>query len=153
MLREIHAPVDDRIVRRQARPDIGASTLNVSTLFTLVSVVQYVVRADLEESFVDKVEVGQRAQVTLEASAQAIEAKVLRIGEIFGQRKIDSTDTQTRMDEHVVEVMMLLPPPSYRIGQRALVKFLPLEVCDPSAALRPPGVRHTAVPLIAPTWF
>lgn len=152
MLREIHAPGDGRIVWRQARPGIGTSTLNVSTLFTLVSVEQYVVWVDLEESFLYKVEVGKRVQVTLEASAQAIEAKVLRIGEIFGQHKINPTDTQTRMDEHQAEVMVPLPPSSYRIGQRALVKFLPLEVSDPSAVLRPPGVRHTAVPLTAPTW-
>jgi HlyD family secretion protein len=123
---EIHAPVDGRIVRTQARPGIGASTLNVSTLFTLVPTDQYVVRVDLEESFVGKVKTGQRTQVTLEASPQMqIPAKVLRIGEIFGQRRIDPTDTQSRMDERVVEVVVSLPPQPYRIGQRAVVRFLP----------------------------
>ncbi len=121
--REIRAPVDGRIVRLQARPGTGASTLNVSTLFTLVPRERFVLRVDVEERLLKQIAIGQPAAVTLDSAREPVGGTVLRIGEIVGQRKIDPTDTQQRVDERVIEVIVSLPAAHYRIGQRGLAKF------------------------------
>jgi len=121
--REIRAPVDGRIVRLQARPGTGASTLNVSTLFTLVPREDFIFRVDVEERFLNRIAIGQRVSVTLDSDPAPVGGQVLRIGEILGQRKIDPTDAQQRVDERVVEIIVSLPQRHYRIGQRGLAKF------------------------------
>ena len=127
--REIRAPVDGRIVRLQARPGSGASTLSVSTLFTLVPNERFILRVDVEERLMRQVYSGQQAIITLDGTPEPLSGEVLRIGEILGQRKIDPSDAQQRVDERVVEVVVALPPPvdqRYLIGQRGLAKFLPV---------------------------
>lgn len=149
--REIRAPVDGRIVRLQARPGSGASTLSVSTLFTLVPNERFVFRADVEERLMRRVLVGQPVSVALDSAPEPLAGEVLRIGEILGQRKIDPSDAQQRVDERVVEVVVSLPPggaPRHLIGQRGLAKFLDANQLVgnvPSEAPTPPvskGVRE-----------
>lgn len=124
--REVRAPVDGRIARRLARPGAGASTLNVSTLFTLVPSGELVVRVDLEESFLHQVRVGQTVRIRPDvAPEQSLQGRVLRVGEIFGQRKQEPGETQQKVDERVIEVVVSLPDRTMRIGQRALVRFEP----------------------------
>ncbi len=123
--REIRSPVDGRIVRSQARPGTGASTLQVSTLFTLVPHAPFLLRVDVEERALRNIAVGQRATITLDGDPAPRTGEILRIGEILGQRRIDPTDTQQRVDERVVEVVVSLPAGRYRIGQRGLAKFEP----------------------------
>lgn len=130
--REIRSPVDGRIVRLQARPGTGASTLQVSTLFTLVPHARFLLRVDVEERALSEISIGQRTTITLDGNPEPITGEILRIGEILGQRRIDPTDTQQRVDERVVEVVVSLPAGHYRIGQRGLAKF----ESQPSAADR-----------------
>lgn len=125
--REIRAPVDGRIVRLQARPGSGASTLSVSTLFTLVPNERFIFRVDVEERLMRQVHPGQPVTVTLDSGPEPLSGEVLRIGEILGQRKIDPSDAQQRVDERVVEVVVALSPRNghrFLIGQRGLAKFL-----------------------------
>lgn len=125
--REIRAPVDGRIVRLQARPGSGASTLSVSTLFTLVPNEPFIFRVDVEERLMGRVHPGQAVTVTLDSAPEPLSGEVLRIGEILGQRRIDPSDAQQRVDERVVEVVVALSPrPGHHflIGQRGLAKFL-----------------------------
>lgn len=125
--REIRAPVDGRIVRLQARPGSGASTLSVSTLFTLVPNERFIFRVDVEERLMRQVHSGQPVTVTLDGAPEPMSGEVLRIGEILGQRKIDPSDAQQRADERVVEVVVALSPRNgqrFLIGQRGLAKFL-----------------------------
>lgn len=125
--REIRAPVDGRIVRLQARPGSGASTLSVSTLFTLVPNERFIFRVDVEERLMRQVHPGQPVTVTLDSTPEPLSGEVLRIGEILGQRKIDPSDATQRVDERVVEVLVALSPRTgqrFLIGQRGLAKFL-----------------------------
>ncbi|WP_247872522.1 HlyD family efflux transporter periplasmic adaptor subunit [Azospirillum sp. TSO35-2] len=125
--RQIRAPVDGRIVRLQARPGSGASTLNVSTLFTLVPNERFIFRVDVEERLMGQVASGQPVIIQFDSSSEPLSGEVLRVGQILGQRKLDPSDAQQRVDERVVEVIVSLPSRAdrhYLIGQRGLAKFL-----------------------------
>lgn len=54
----VRAPLAGRIIRRQARPGDGASTLNVTPLFLFAPHGPRIVRADLEERYVNAVRAG-----------------------------------------------------------------------------------------------
>jgi HlyD family secretion protein len=139
--REIRAPVDGRIVRLQARPGSGASTLSVSTLFTLVPNERFIFRVDVEERLMRQVHSGQPVMVTLDSTPEPLSGEVLRIGEILGQRKIDPSDAQQRVDERVVEVVVALSRHNsqrFLIGQRGLAKFLTLRQAPGDAAPETP---------------
>lgn len=121
----VRAPVDGRIVRRYANPGSGASTLNVSTLFDLEPDAQRIVRAEIAESAIPKVAIGQEVEVTPEGdSSQVTPGRVLRRAPVFGARKLQSDDPSERSDERVVEVVVATEGAPFLIGQRVLVKFL-----------------------------
>ena len=58
----IRAPADGRIVRRYANPGSGASTLNVSNMFDLEPNTRRIVRAEIPESAIPAVFIGQRSE-------------------------------------------------------------------------------------------
>jgi HlyD family secretion protein len=121
----IRAPVDGRIARRYANPGSGASTLNVSTLFELEPNSRRIIRAELSESALPVVGVGQAVQISPEADpGKAYKGLVLRRAAVFGARKLDSDDPAERADERVVEVVVSADGAPFLIGQRVLVKFL-----------------------------
>lgn len=119
----VRAPLDGRIVRRQARPGDGASTLNVTPLFLFAPHGPRIVRAELEERFVGAVKAGQTAEVALEADESKVyKARVLRLGEVFGNRP-DSDDPNEKQDVRVIECVLQIDAPELRIGQRVIVRI------------------------------
>lgn len=121
----IRAPADGRIVRRYANPGAGASTLNVSNMFDLEPKAARIVRAEISESALPFVIIGQTVQLSPEADpSKVISGKVLRRAAVFGARKLQSDDPTERSDERVVEVVVATDGAPFLIGQRVLVKFL-----------------------------
>jgi HlyD family secretion protein len=121
----IRAPADGRIVRRYANPGAGASTLNVSNMFDLEPKADRIVRAEISESALPFVVIGQTVQLSAEADpTKTIPGKVLRRAAVFGARKLQSDDPTERSDERVVEVVVATDGAPFLIGQRVLVKFL-----------------------------
>ena len=121
----IRAPADGRIVRRYANPGAGASTLNVSNMFDLVPKARRIVRAEITESALPYVVIGQTVQVSPEADpSHVVPGKVLRRAAVFGARKLQSDDPTEKADERVVEVVVGTDGAPFLIGQRVLVKFL-----------------------------
>jgi HlyD family secretion protein len=121
----IRAPMDGRVVRRFANPGEGASTLNVSTMFDLEPKGRRIVRAELSESALPFVNVGQAVQIALESDpSRTYPGKVVRRAAMFGARKLESDDPTERSDERVVEVVVSADGAPLLIGQRVLVKFL-----------------------------
>ena len=123
--RKVRAPVAGRIIEAKARPGVGASTFQVSTAFTLMPEAQKIVRADLDESFVGNVVIGQKATVSPDARPQeSYEGEVIRISEIFGRRTTqDATRQGGGANDHVIEVVVGVGDVPLLIGQRVLVRF------------------------------
>ena len=121
----VRAPVDGRIVRRYAAPGVGASTLNVTPMFDLEPAGQRIVRAEVSESALPFVAVGETVQIVPESDqSKTFDGKVLRRAPVFGARKLQSDDPSERTDERVVEVVVSADQAPFLIGQRVLVKFL-----------------------------
>jgi RND family efflux transporter MFP subunit len=121
----IRAPADGRIARRYANPGLGASTLNVSTMFDLEPATPRIVRAELTDSAVPFVTIGQAVEILSESDpTHVFKGKVLRRAAVFGARKLQSDDPSERSDDRVVEVVVSADGTPFLIGQRVLVKFL-----------------------------
>ncbi|HEY2049479.1 MAG TPA: efflux RND transporter periplasmic adaptor subunit [Caulobacteraceae bacterium] len=121
----IRAPVDGVIARRYANPGTGASTLNVTPMFDLEPAGQRIVRAEVTESELPSVSLGQRVLISPEADeSHTYPGKVLREAGLFGARKLQSDDPAERTDERVVEVVVSADTAPFLVGQRVLVKFV-----------------------------
>lgn len=121
----IRAPTDGRIARRYANPGSGASTLNVSTMFDLEPTAAHIIRAEVAESALPNVAVGQTVQIATESDpTKTYPGKVVRQAGVFGARKLTSDDPTERTDDRVVEVVVSADNTPFLIGQRVLVKFL-----------------------------
>ncbi|MBV8683914.1 MAG: efflux RND transporter periplasmic adaptor subunit [Caulobacteraceae bacterium] len=121
----IRAPVDGVIARRYANPGTGASTLNVTPMFDLEPAGQRIVRAEVTETELPSVSLGQRVLLSPEADQSHVyPGKVLREAGLFGARKLQSDDPSERTDERVVEVVVSADGAPFLVGQRVLVKFL-----------------------------
>ncbi|HEY8571810.1 HlyD family secretion protein [Phenylobacterium sp.] len=121
----IRAPADGRIVRRYANPGAGASTLNVSNMFDLEPRADRIVRAEITESALPNVAIGQTVQIAPESDpSKTYNGRVIRRAAVFGARKLQSDDASERTDDRVVEVVVATPGAPFLIGQRVLVKFM-----------------------------
>jgi HlyD family secretion protein len=121
----VRAPADGLIVRRYANPGTGASTLNVTPMFDLEPAGQHIIRAEVTESELPMVSLGQRVLISPESDqSHAYSGKVLREAALFGARKLQSDDPAERTDERVVEVVVSADTAPFLVGQRVLVKFL-----------------------------
>lgn len=127
----IRAPADGRIVRRQANPGAGASTLNVSNMFDLEPAGARIVRAEVAELALPSVNIGQTVQLSPEGDPSKVySGRVIRRAGMFGARKLQSDDPTERADDRVVEVVVSADEAPFLIGQRVLVKFLRTSVAQ-----------------------
>jgi HlyD family secretion protein len=124
-LTNIRAPMDGKIIRRYANPGSGASTLNVSNMFDLEPALPHIIRAEIVESAIPDVHVGQEAQIVPEVNSSKVwTAHVIRIAATFGSRKLKSDSATEASDERVVEVVVSADNTPFLIGQRVMVKFM-----------------------------
>ena len=124
-LTNIRAPMDGKIIRRYANPGAGASTLNVSNMFDLEPDLAHIIRAEIIESALPDVYVGQEAQIIPEIdSSKVFTGHVIRIAATFGSRKLKSDSASEASDERVVEVVISADKAPFLIRQRVMVKFL-----------------------------
>ncbi|CAN5336246.1 HlyD family efflux transporter periplasmic adaptor subunit [soil metagenome] len=121
----IRAPAAGRIARRYANPGAGASTLNVSAMFDLEPDAPRILRAEIVESDIPNITIGQGVEITPEGDPSKVYVgSVLRRAAVFGARKLASDDPSQRSDERVVEVVVSAGDAPLLIGQRVLVKFM-----------------------------
>jgi multidrug resistance efflux pump len=124
-LTNIRAPMDGKIIRRYANPGAGASTLNVSNMFDLEPALPHIIRAEIIESAIPDVHVGQEAQIVPEVNSSKVWTEhVIRIAATFGSRKLKSDSANEASDERVVEVVISADNTPFLIGQRVMVKFM-----------------------------
>lgn len=121
----IRAPTDGKIIRRFANPGAGASTLNVTSMFTIEPNTQRIVRAEISESSIPFVAIDQEVELIPEADSKKIFiGRVMRVAPLFGARKLNSDEGNEAADERVVEVVISADGTPFLIGQRVLVKFM-----------------------------
>ena len=121
----IRAPMAGRIARRYAQPGAGASTLNVSTMFDLEPDTQRIVRAEIVESDIPNVLIGQQVEITPENDPTRVYVgQVMRRATMFGARQLSTDTPGQQTDERVVEVVVSTDDATLLIGQRVLVKFM-----------------------------
>ncbi|MGV9005661.1 MAG: HlyD family secretion protein [Brevundimonas sp.] len=135
----IRSPMDGRIVRRYANPGAGASTLNVSNMFDLEPDAPRIARAEIVESDIPNITVGQAVEITPEGDPTKVYiGAVMRRAAVFGARKLASDDPSQRSDERVVEVVVSAGDAPLLIGQRVLVKFM--KPGETAGATRAPSI-------------
>lgn len=123
--RSVTAPVAGRILRRPAAQ--GSSVVAGAPLFVLEPHGTRIVRAELDEVFVERLRVGMTANVSLEADpAKSFPARVERIGEIFGAPALASDPTGPT-DTRSLTIILSVPADQagLRLGQRVLVRINP----------------------------
>lgn len=121
--RTLEAPAAGRIVRRAAHVGDVVSAQAATELFQLLPERPRIVRAELNEAYVDLVEPGMQAEVVRDSDqGQAVPARVLRVGVVFGPSKL-ADDPVARAGAHDVECVLQLDGGQFRIGQRVLVRF------------------------------
>lgn len=121
--RTITAPAAGRIVRRSVHVGDTVSALAGGELFQLLPERPRIVRAELNEAYVDLVKPGMHAEVVRDSDQGAVvTAEVLRVGEVFGPSHL-TDDPVERAGAHDVECVLRLDGGEFRIGQRVLVRF------------------------------
>ncbi|MGH8042334.1 MAG: HlyD family secretion protein [Rudaea sp.] len=119
----IRAPADSRIVTRNAHLADVVSVQSGTPLFVLLPDTPRIVRAELNEAFVGKVQVGMHADVVTEGGAGKVyTATVTRIGDVFGPSKLVE-DPQEASDTRDVICILRLDTNDLRVGQRVQVRF------------------------------
>jgi HlyD family secretion protein len=122
--RSIYAPSDGRILKRDARPGSGISTLNVTPLFVFAPKSDFIVRADVDEKFSEKLKVGQAVEITLESDESSVfQGKLKRIAFILGA-KAQTDDPSEKPDQQVLECIVSIDRKDLIIGQRVIVNFI-----------------------------
>lgn len=119
----VSAPTAGRIVRRSVRVGDVLSVQSATELFQLLPDRPLIVRAELNEAYVDLVKPGMEAEVVRDSDqGSPVSARVLRVGEVFGPSRL-ADDPVERAGAHDVECVLRLEHPDFRIGQRVMVRF------------------------------
>lgn len=117
------APVAGRIVHRSVHVGDVVSTAAATELFRILPDRPRIVRAELNEAYVDRIKPGMRAEVVRDSDeGTAYPAKVLRVGEVFGPSRL-TDDAVERAGAHDVQCVLAVEGGEFRIGQRVLVRF------------------------------
>ena len=117
------APVAGRIVHRSVHAGDVVSTTAATELFRILPDRPRIVRAELNEAYVDRIKPGMRAEVVRDSDeGTAYPAKVLRVGDVFGPSRL-TDDAVERAGAHDVTCVLALEGGEFRIGQRVLVRF------------------------------
>lgn len=119
----VHTPAAGRIVARTAHLADVVSAQSGTALFTLLPDAPRIVRAELNEAFIGKVNVGMHADVvTLDGVGKIYPATLLRIGDVFGPSTL-TEDPQEASDTRDVICILKLDTEELRVGQRVQVRF------------------------------
>lgn len=122
-LRTLRAPSAGRIVRRNVHVGDSVLAQSANELFQLLPNRPLIVRAELNEAFIDKVHPDMQVEVVPDGDDRKIySARVLRVGAVFGPSK-HGDDPEARPDDRDVECVLLLKEKNLRIGQHVLVRF------------------------------
>jgi RND family efflux transporter MFP subunit len=121
---DIRSPVAGRIVQRFVHAGDVVAAQAGTELFQVLPDRPRIVRAELGEAYVDRVQPGMAADVVRDSDeGSPVRARVLRVGEVFGSSRL-TDDPVERAGARDVECVLELEGGTFRVGQRVLVRFL-----------------------------
>ncbi|MEI8245987.1 MAG: HlyD family efflux transporter periplasmic adaptor subunit [Lentisphaerota bacterium] len=123
-MKNIRAPADGRILRCDARPGYGISTLNVTVLFLFVPDAPFIVRAEVEEKFIKMIKPGVKVDIVPDSDeSKTYAGKVLKMGTYLGPKRLSFDEPTEKSDVRTVECIITVYERDLVLGQRVLVKF------------------------------
>src|SRR6266481_2405730 len=123
----IPAPIDGTILRVYARRGESFSTVTPRPLFSLADTSSQHIKAEIDESDVDKVSVGQKVVIQADAlDGKRLNGSVVRISAMMGRKSISTGDPSDKSDRDILEAVIGLDDNtlSLPIGLRVTVQFL-----------------------------
>jgi HlyD family secretion protein len=123
----ILAPIDGTVLRVYARPGESFSTVTPRPLFSLADTSSWHIKAEIDESDVDKLSIGQKVIVQADAlDGKRLTGSVVRISAMMGRKSISTGDPSEKSDRDILEAVIGLDDDtrSLPIGLRVTVQFL-----------------------------
>lgn len=123
-LRFFRAPSDGRVARRLIKPGDVVSAQALTELFTLIPNTPRIVRAEIQEQFVNLIKTGLEAEIVSELDESIrVAGKVIRMGQTLELRKSNDNPAE-RVDVRVADCIVAFPQDvPFLIGQRVYVRF------------------------------
>jgi multidrug resistance efflux pump len=109
----IRSPIDGVILRKHMHAGETISDLLQSPIYTLADLSVLRVRVDVDERDISKIRIGQRAWFTADTfGKKKFWGRVVRVGQILGQKNIRSDEPTERVDQKILETLIELEPGS-----------------------------------------
>jgi HlyD family secretion protein len=107
----IRSPIDGVVLRRKLRSGESVQAGASDPVVVLGDISKLRIRADVDETDVARIAVGQTAHVTAEAYGdRKFTGKVVRVGEILGRKNIRTDEPTERVDTKILETLIELDP-------------------------------------------
>jgi HlyD family secretion protein len=107
----IRSPIGGVVLRRKLRSGENVRAGAGDPVVVLGDVSRLRVRADVDETDVARIAVGQTAHVTAEAYGERkFTGKVVRVGEILGRKNVRTDEPTERVDTKILETLIELDP-------------------------------------------
>jgi ABC exporter DevB family membrane fusion protein len=133
----IRSPIDGIVLKRDLREGETVVALSPLPLARVGDTRRLHVRADIDELDINRVRVGQSAEIRSEAfSGQHFAGKVIHVSRRMGRRNLSSGDPAEKQDAKILEALILLD------GQPALPVGLRVDVFIDAGALAEPAAQR-----------
>jgi HlyD family secretion protein len=105
----IRSPIDGVVLRRKLKTGESVSGNGDTPVVTLGDTRRLRIRADVDETDVARLSIGQAAYVTAAAYGdRRFSGKVVRIGEILGRKNVRTDEPSERVDSKILETLIEL---------------------------------------------
>jgi HlyD family secretion protein len=107
----LRSPIDGVVLHRFRREGEAVSDQPPTPIVKLGDISRLRVRADIDETDIARIAVGQAAYVTADAwPGQRFEGRILRVGQRLGRKTLRTDDPTERNDSKVLETLIELAP-------------------------------------------
>jgi multidrug resistance efflux pump len=132
---QIRSPIDGIVLKRDLREGETVVALSPMPLARVGDTRQLRVRADIDELDINRVRVGQAAEIRSEAfSGQHFAGKVIHVSRRMGRRNLSSGDPAEKQDAKILEALILLDGhPALPVGLRVDVFIDTAVFAEPAA--------------------
>lgn len=110
----IRSPLDAIVLRKHLKTGESVSEMRESPIVTIADISTLRVRADVDETDVNRIEAGQKAYVTADAYGEKrFWGRVIRIGQVLGKKNVRTDEPTERVDTKILETLIELERGSY----------------------------------------